>query len=83
METLEQIKCGINLHEFLNRKFKYLSGEVLGIACTFIDTGGHHTEEVYDFVHAREWKNIHGIKGIGGSGRTVINTVKKTNRKGK
>lgn len=68
------------LDEFLNRKFKYLSGEVLGIACTFIDTGGHHTEEVYDFVHAREWKNIHGIKGIGGSGRTVINTVKKTNR---
>ena len=68
------------LDEFLNRKFKYLSGEVLGIACTFIDTGGHHTEETYDFIYTREWKNIHGIKGIGGSGRTVINTVKKTNR---
>lgn len=68
------------LDTFLQKKFKYLSKEELGIACTFIDTGGHHTEEAYDFIYSREWRNIHGIKGIGGSGKTVINTAKKTRR---
>lgn len=68
------------LDDFLKRKFKYKTGEELGIVCTFIDTGGHHTEEAYDFAHGKEYRNIYGIKGIGGSGKTVINTVKKTKR---
>ena len=69
------------LDSFLKTKFKFKNGNELGITCTFIDTGGHHTEEVYDFVYEREYRNIFGIKGIGGSGKTVINSIKKTNRK--
>lgn len=69
------------LDSFLKTKFKFKNGDELEIACTFIDTGGHHTEEVYDFVYEREFRNIFGIKGIGGSGKTVINSTKKTNRK--
>lgn len=68
------------LDNFLQKKFKYLNQDELSIACTFIDTGGHHTEEAYEFIYTREWRNIHGIKGVGGPGKTVINTAKKTKR---
>ncbi|WP_297639422.1 terminase gpA endonuclease subunit [uncultured Clostridium sp.] len=73
------------LDSLLNKNFYYKDkSNPLKIICTFIDTGGHHTEETYDYVYLRESKNIFGIKGIGTSGSQVINTVRKTKRpKGK
>lgn len=70
------------LDALLNKNFYYKDkSNPLKIICTFIDTGGHHTEETYDYVYLREHKNIFGIKGIGTAGSQVINTVKKTKRK--
>lgn len=73
------------LDSLLNKNFYYKDKtNPLKIICTFIDTGGHHTEETYDYVYSRERKNIFGIKGIGTSGSQVINTVRRTKRsKGK
>lgn len=69
------------LDDFLNKDFYFEDKISLNILCTFIDTGGHHTQESYDFIYLREHQNIYGIKGIGTDGRQVINTTKKTKRK--
>jgi phage terminase large subunit GpA-like protein len=51
------------LDEFLKRKFPHESGAQLPIACTCIDTGGHHTKRVYRFVRNKFHRRIYGVKG--------------------
>ncbi len=54
------------LDEFLQRKFTFEDGTALKIYATCIDTGGHNTQDVYNFVSPREEDRIFGIKGQGG-----------------
>lgn len=68
------------LDEFLQKNFYFKDKTPLNIICTFIDTGGHHTQEAYDFIYMREHRNIYGIKGLGSDGKQVINTTRKTKR---
>ncbi|MCD6527022.1 MAG: phage terminase large subunit family protein [Desulfuromonas sp.] len=51
------------LDEFLKRKFPHAIGVELPISCTCIDTGGHHTKQVYRFVKNKFHRRIYGIKG--------------------
>ena len=44
----------IKLDEFLRKKFSYKNKKQLPIACTLIDSGGHHTGNVYKYV---DWKS--------------------------
>ncbi len=46
------------LDEYLSRTWKYADGAGIGIACVCIDSGGHYTTEVYDFVKPREHRRI-------------------------
>ncbi len=70
------------LAEYLQKEFSYVDGYKLGITCSCIDTGGHHTQETYDFVAKFQWiKPIFAIKGMGGEGRPVLNGVKDTKDK--
>lgn len=70
------------LDEFLMRDFEYQNGEKIRVACTCIDTGGHHTDDVYRYVKAREQLNIFGIKGSGEAGRPLISRPSKNNKGG-
>lgn len=70
------------LDEFLMRDFEYQNGEKIRVACTCIDTGGHHTDDVYRYVKAREQLNIFGIKGSGETGRPLISRPSKNNKGG-
>lgn len=51
------------LDEFLSRTWKKEDGRTFAIACTFMDSGGHFTQEVYRFTKAREARRIYAIKG--------------------
>lgn len=48
---------------FLKNKYKHESGVELGIACTCIDTGGHHTRETYEFIKYHQTDRVFGTKG--------------------
>ena len=47
-------------------------GVSLGILATGIDSGGHHTHEVYQFTRVRRWRNVFALKGASKPGRPVI-----------
>ena len=47
---------------------------------TCIDSGGHHTDEVYRFAKERLNRRIFAIKGMGGAGVPFIRNPSKNNR---
>lgn len=65
---------------FLQKTFKHESGAILKIACTVIDSGGHFTQQVYQFVKPREGRRIFAIKGVGGAGRPIISRPSTANK---
>ena len=40
-------------------------------AATCVDSGGHHTQEVYAFCREHQSRRVYAIKGAAGAGRTV------------
>ncbi len=69
------------LERFLGGTYKYADGTPIAITATCVDTGGHHTQAVYDFVSDKEYKRIFAIKGQGGEGVPVLNGVRPTKDK--
>jgi phage terminase large subunit GpA-like protein len=69
------------LDEYLSRTWKYADGTAIGIACTCIDSGGHFTQQVYDFCKTREHRRVFAIKGKGGEGVPLVGRATRTNRK--
>jgi phage terminase large subunit GpA-like protein len=51
------------LDEFLMRRWLRADGRPFAISAACIDTGGHHTNAVYDFAKARLGRSIWGVKG--------------------
>lgn len=47
----------------IERTYQHESGATLHVPVTFIDSGGHHTKQVYDFVRARSGRRVFAIKG--------------------
>lgn len=76
--NMEQNEIWEKLDLFLDQTFEYKNGDKLKIYATCIDTGGHHTEKVYDFVSTRQQRRILGIKGLGGDNVPVFNGMRKT-----
>lgn len=72
----------IQLDKFLKKKFSYKNKKSIPIACTLIDSGGHHTGNVYKYVHGKSNRNIFAIKGQGGFGVNILNGFRKTTKKG-
>jgi phage terminase large subunit GpA-like protein len=66
----------------LHRTFSRADGQKLQIMTTCIDSGGHHTKEVYTYCKAREFRRVWAIKGQGGSGIPFIQRPKKRNKSG-
>lgn len=67
-----------HLDEFLTKQYRHASGYTWRISSTAIDTGGHHTKQVYDFVRPRQTShNIWAIKGSNQHGMPVISKPSK------
>ena len=63
--NLEKKEAWEELELFLETSFSYASGTQLNIAATAIDTGGHHTNDVYKWVKEmnKKGKTVYAIKG--------------------
>ena len=62
------------LDEVLDRTYTFKNGQGLKIRMTFIDSGGHFTQEVYEQCRIRQSKNVFAIKGKGGQDVPYIST---------
>ena len=60
------------IDEKLKVRYPHPCGVALGILATAVDSGGHHTDEVYQFCRVRRWRNIFAINGASKSGKPVI-----------
>jgi phage terminase large subunit GpA-like protein len=55
----------------LLRTFRHPAGVDMRIEASCIDSGGHHTQQVYNFVRPRQIRKVHAIKGMAGPGRPI------------
>ena len=62
-----------DLDTFLKMRFSTESGRVMPISCTCVDSGGHHTNEVYQFTKPRQARRIFAIKGLSVAGKPIAN----------
>ena len=69
-----------DLDEFLLSGWRKADGTVLNILATCIDSGGHHTDQVYRFTKPRWERNVWAIKGKGGSDIPFIHKHTTNNR---
>ena len=54
------------LDEAIDRVYRFKNGRGLKVGCTFVDSGGHFTQEVYEQCRIRQFKRVFAIKGKGG-----------------
>ena len=54
-------------------------GRQLGIRSACIDSGGHYTQAVYNYVRPREGKRIFAIKGMAGETRPIVSKPTRNN----
>jgi phage terminase large subunit GpA-like protein len=61
-----------DLDKVLGKKYKSELGYEMPIVTMFVDTGGHHTQTVYNWCKARRARRVWPIKGVGGAGKSLI-----------
>lgn len=59
------------------RRFRHQSGNELTIAATCIDSGGHHTTDVYTYARQHRLERVWAIKGLGGEGKPLVGKPSK------
>lgn len=47
----------------IGRTYRHESGATVPVSVTFVDTGGHHTKQAYDFCRGRAGQRVFAIKG--------------------
>ena len=57
---------------YLKSRFKTESGRPIAISATCIDSGGHHTNQVYSFTKPRQGRRIFAIKGANVPGKPIV-----------
>lgn len=60
------------LDQKLKERYRHTSGVDLSICAVCVDSGGHHTDEVYQFTRLRRWRNVLAVKGSSKRGRPVL-----------
>ena len=69
------------IDSLLSRQWKLKNGMKMRILATFIDSGGHFTQEVYRECAKRQTKRIWAIKGEPGEGKPYCRPMKRANAK--
>ena len=63
--------------ELLDREWKMANGMKMRVLATFIDSGGHFTQDIYRECAKRNAKRIWPVKGDGGEGKPYVRVMKK------
>ena len=60
-----------DLDALFQRRWRTDDARELAIEASCVDSGGHYTEQVYQYASRRKRQRIWAIKGVGGQGRLV------------
>ena len=64
----------------LRAGYQNTNGETLYVAGALIDSGGHHTDDVYRFTARREFRNVFACVGKSGAARPIVTRPKRTDK---
>jgi phage terminase large subunit GpA-like protein len=73
-------KVWLELDEFLKQAWVHESGQRVPISCVAVDSGGHHSEQVYRFCRARLGRGVFAIRGGSERGKPVVGRPTEHNR---
>ena len=68
------------LDAYLLKPIRSQTGVYLNIACVCVDSGGHHTQAVYEFCSARAMRGVFAVKGINQMAKPLVGRPSKNNR---
>jgi phage terminase large subunit GpA-like protein len=63
----------------LQQKFDHPTRGEMVIRSVCVDSGGHYTQQVYNYARLRAGRRIFAIKGIGGEGKPIVGRPTKNN----
>lgn len=69
-----------DLDTVLSAPYTMEDGTQLFVAAALQDAMGHHTDEVYRFTRAREYRRVFSSQGRSGPGRPVLGKLSKTEK---
>jgi phage terminase large subunit GpA-like protein len=58
--------------ELVKTEYRHAYGEMMRIEAVFTDSGGAHTQDVYNFTHEHRRRGVYAIKGASKPGRPII-----------
>lgn len=58
--------------DILRTPLRRANGRDMFIQAVAVDSGGHHTQEVYDFTRVRKYRKVFAVKGASQPGKPVI-----------
>lgn len=67
------------LDRIIDKTWKFKNGRGLKISLTFVDSGGHYTQDVYSQCNRRINKRVFAIKGANREGTPYISVPKQVN----
>lgn len=68
------------LDDYLKTSYYHPSGSRLRVAAACIDSGGHHTDQVYRFCKPRQVRRVYAVKGSSQAGQSIAGKASKTNK---
>lgn len=74
------------LDEILKAPIRRSNGRNMTIRAVAVDSGGHHTQEVYEFTRRRKYRLVFAVKGASKPGRPVVSATPSkvdVNRRGR
>lgn len=69
-----------DLDDVLSQTIQTSDGRTLPVGCACVDSGGHHTQKVYEYCKAREYQRIYAIKGASQIGKPLVSKFSKANK---
>lgn len=69
-----------DLDAYLKQRWPHASGHSLPIAGVCVDSGGHYTQQVYQFTKPRERRRIFAIKGNSHPGTAIVGKPSARNK---
>lgn len=61
----------------IDKVYTFADGVGMKVSVTFIDSGGHYTQEVYEYCKSRQAKKVFACKGKGGDGIPFVGIPSK------
>lgn len=75
-----QNKVWDDLDKVLGQTIQRADGSVMPVLAACVDTGGHHTQKVYEYCKRREHARVYAVKGASTAGKPLVSKFSKANK---